>query len=303
MKVFLTGATGFVGREILQELIHDDHQIVCLVRPDSCKKISDLNGDVEVCQSDAFDQNKLNEGMKDCDAVIHLIGIIREFYWKGVTFDRFHVEATNNITTAALENNIKRFILMSALGVEKNIDTKYMNTKRKLENIVKQKDFDYTIFRPSVVFGKQDQFLNIFLEMLRNPFQPFVPMVGNGNYLLQPISVNNVAQAFSRCLNEEKSIAQIYDLAGTEKYSMNQLLNLLGQSLGKEKATKLHLPIQLIKIFAFLFNQIPKFPISIDQLKMLLIGNISSDWQKAFKDFQMKPISLETYLSKINSTK
>ena len=299
MRVFLTGVTGFVGREILQELIRNGHKVVCLVRSNSYKKIVDIKGDVEVCQSDIFNQQKLEEGMKNCDAVIHLIGIIREFIWKGVTFERSHIEATRNIATAANENGIKRFVLMSALGVEKDIDTNYMNTKREMENIVRKFHFEYTIFRPSVIIGKHDQFINMFLRMIKNPLLPFVPVVGNGKYLLQPIAGKNVAEAFSRSLQENKSINQTYDLAGSKKYSMNGLLDLLSQSLGKEKIVKLHLPVWFIKIFAFLFNQIPQFPVSNDQIKMLTQSNISSNWQKAFDDFQMEPISLETHLSNI----
>jgi len=117
--------------------------------------------------------------MKNCDAVIHLIGIIREFYWKGITFKKHYLEATKNIVNAAVQNGIKRFILMSALGVEKDLNTKYMNTKREMENIVKDNGFNYTIFRPSVIFGKEDKFINMFYDLIKNPFIPFVPVVGS----------------------------------------------------------------------------------------------------------------------------
>jgi len=299
MKVFLTGSTGFVGKEILNELIKNGNQVTCLVRPKTFPYLESITENVEFCPGGAFDFKAIKNGMKNCDAVIHLIGIIREFYWKGITFKKHHLEATKNIVNAAVQNGIKRFILMSALGVEKDLNTKYMNTKREMENIVKDNGFNYTIFRPSVIFGKEDKFINMFYDLIKNPFIPFVPVVGKGDYLLQPISVKNVAQMFVQSLKQKETVGKTYKLAGKDQITMNQLLDIIGQSAGKEKITKLHLPVWFMKMLAFLFNQIPQFPISNEQIKMLFVGNTSAQWEIAFKEFQLEPDSIYDYLVKV----
>jgi NADH dehydrogenase len=251
---------------------------------------------VEICQGTVFDTLKIEEGLQDCEAIIHLVGIIRAFYWKGVTFRKYHVEATKNMVEAAEKRGIKRFILMSALGVEKILDTPYMKTKREMETMVINRGFDYTIFRPSVIFGKKDQFINQFRDMIKNPLLPFIPVVGKGEYVLQPISVKNVAQMFVHSLTNSNSIQKTYDAAGKDQVTMNHLLDLIAGSLDRNNPFKLHVPFWLIQFFAILLNQIPQFPVTNAQLNMLKSGNSSDQWNLAFEALQVEPDSLYDYL-------
>ena len=303
MRVFLTGATGFVGKEVLKELLTAGHQVVCLVRPQSYRKLMDVKGDVEVCKGTIFHLPAIEKGMKNCQAVIHLVGIIRPFYWRGITYQKYHILGTQNIITAAIRNRIRRFILMSALGVEKKPLTPYLKSKRKMEEMVIKNGFNYTIFRPSLIFGTGDQFINLFRSLMEKYLLSFVPIVGDGKYLFQPVSVVDVARAFVRSLNRATALGKIYELAGAERVSMSALIDRIACSTGNKKKFKLHIPVWMTYPTAQLLHQFPWFPVSPEQIKMLTGGNVAQNWQKTVRDLDLQLLSIYKYLEESGSEK
>jgi len=136
MRVFLTGGTGFVGREVTRQLIATGHQVRALVRSGSEPKLA-LPGQVEVHNGDIKDVANLKESLSGCDAVIHLIGIIREFPSKGITFQRLHIESVRTMIAATEAAGIKRFIHMSANGVRPNAQASYHQTKWEAEQLLR----------------------------------------------------------------------------------------------------------------------------------------------------------------------
>ena len=149
MKIFITGGTGFVGREIVRQLQAVGHRVRCLVRdPDRAKPL--LPPAVELHRGDLTDPESLASGLKECEAVIHLVGIIIE---RGPsTFERIHVHGTVDLLKAAREAGIMRFVHMSALGSRPNAVSRYHQTKYQAEQTVMQSGMNWTIFRPSVIF-------------------------------------------------------------------------------------------------------------------------------------------------------
>jgi uncharacterized protein YbjT (DUF2867 family) len=285
MNIATAGGTGFIGKVIIKKLVEAGHHVVALIRQGSLLKIASFSGTES--RYIYFDSpSTIIKTLEDCQAVVNLIGIIKET--KENSFDFAHHLIPMSLVKAAQEAGIKRFIQMSALGVESNLDTEYMRTKRLGENVVKASGLDWTIFRPSVVFGPEDQFVNMFARMIKR--LPVVPVIGDGNYRLQPVSVNNIAEAFVKCLDMPKTFQKIYDVAGPNKYTFNEMLDVIGKALGKKRVRKFPQPLWLIQLLANLFGRFSFFPVTTDQIKMLLAENVSDD-ESFYSDFNITPIN------------
>jgi NADH dehydrogenase len=287
MKVFLTGASGFVGREITSQLLTAGHHIVALSH--NTKPIADPN--IQTVTGDVTHLESLHH-LKDCDAVIHLVGIIKENRKKGITFRKLHTQATQNLIIAAQRSGVKRFLYMSANGVCNEQETPYFRTKLDAENLLQNSGLNWTIFRPSLIFGPNDQFTRLLLRLLG--VLPFMPVLGSGNYQLQPVHVSDVAATFVEALQKEECFSQIYCCGGPERLSYNELLDRLVAIQGnKLRVRKLRLPLSLARPFISLIEHLPFTPITNDQLEMLTAGNCCSNDQWT-KTFSITPRALES---------
>ncbi len=287
MKVFLTGGMGFVGSEIVRQLVADGHVVRALVRKGSEDKLAVLEN-VEVFPGDVTDAGSLVNALVGCDAVIHLVGIIREFPKKGVTFKQMHVEATENILQAAEEQGVQRYLHMSSNGTRERGSTAYHRSKWQGEKMVRESPLDWTIFRPSLIFGPGSEFVNILATLIRK--MPVVPVIGNGKYRMQPVAVDQVAASFVKALGMSETIGKAYQLGGGVSYSYDEIIDLTAQALGKEKVCKIHQPIFMIKPMIRMMQGFDQFPITEDQLKMLVEGNVC-DPQEWAQTFNLKPLS------------
>ena len=296
MKVFLTGATGFVGREISRQLTQAGHEVRALLRD---KQLAEKVSPAEAVIGDTTDPTSLKDALASCDAVIHLVGIIREFPRKGITFERLHTESTGNLLQAAKEQQVPRYLQMSANGSRPDAVTAYHKTKWAAEQLVHGSGLDWTIFKPSLIFGPEDMFVNMLAGLIRK--LPAVPVMGDGKYRLQPVSVKDVAAGFVAALDRPKSIGQTYLCGGPEAYSYDQILDLIGAALGKKTPLcKLHHPLLLMKPVVAAMQSIPQFPMTRDQLQMLLEENICdpTEWANTFElQLQSFPDGIAEYLS------
>ncbi|MDY7031116.1 MAG: complex I NDUFA9 subunit family protein [Thermodesulfobacteriota bacterium] len=284
MVVFITGSTGFVGNRVLSVLKEEGYWIKALVRKGSECKLQNSR-EVEIVNGDITQPGSIKGNLKGCDAVIHLVGIIREIPGKGVTFQKVHCEGTKNIVNAAAEEGVKRFIHMSALGVKPHARTKYHKTKYFAEEHVINSGLNYTIFRPSFIFGPGDEFINVLAKNIRR--LPLFPIIGNGNYKIQPIALEDISTAFTSSLSLNHTKGKIYEVGGVEKLRYMELVQIISEVMGK-RLRKIHLPIWLVKRMTALMSGIPYFPITYDQLKMLLEDNIC-DERTFLKDFDISP--------------
>jgi len=277
MKIFVSGGTGFVGGHVCRALRERGHELRLLVHS---KKQSSESG-IQYFAGDVGHPASFAEGLTGCQAVINLIGIIREFPFKGITFEKLHVQATANMLEVARKAGVKRFVQMSAIGTRAGAVSGYHRSKWRAEEEVRTSGLDWTIFRPSLIFGPHDAFINMLAVQLR--LAPVMPVIGDGRYRMQPIHADDVARCFAQALEMPETIGQTYDLCGNDRVSYEELLDLIAAVMGKSKPIKPHAPLGLMKLIIPVMQQIPQFPITMDQLQMLLEESISEgEWQKTF---------------------
>ena len=281
MKVFLTGGTGFVGGEILRQLKAAGHQVVALVRPGSEGKLGFGQG-VEIRPGDVTEPASLKGALAGCDAVVHLVGIIREFPARGITFERLHHEATANVLREAQAQGVKRYLHMSSNGVREGAETGYLRSKWQAEQEVRRSGLDWTIFRPSVIFGPGDDFVNMIADLMRK--LPIFPVIGNGKYRLAPVAVENVAAGFLGALQRPETAGHAYHCCGPREFTYDELLDAIGEAIGKERVRKVHHPVALVKPVVAVMEKRADFPITGEQLAMLLAGNVCDprEWRDTF---------------------
>jgi len=287
MKIFVTGGSGFVGTEVVKQLAAAGHDVVALVRRGSEEKLPKSDR-IQMHAGDVNDPDSLQHGTLNCDAVIHLVGIIREFPGKNITFERLHVEATQNVVNATVSSGVKRYLHMSANGVRPDSNTGYHRTKWQAEEIVRASDLDWTIFRPSLIFGPGGEFVKMLAGLIRK--LPVVPVVGDGRYRMQPVAVDQVAETYRKALTLEQTIHHEYALGGAESYPFDRILDLTGDALGRKKVPKIHQPVALIQPMVNLMESFSHFPLTSDQLTMMLEGN-ECDQEPWAKAFDIDPVS------------
>lgn len=264
MKVFLTGATGFVGQAVLDRLLKAGHEVAVLAR----WRKAGIPACCECVPGDLLDLASLRLGSPD--AVIHLVGIIAELGMN--TFDAVHRAGTANLVAAAKSGGVGRFIHMSALGTRPNARSRYHQSKWAGEEIVRRSGLDFTIFRPSIIYGPGDQFVNEFERMSR--FSPVLPVIGSGRGTFQPIPVSCVAEAFVKALDEPRSIGRTFDLAGPDLLTLPQILDAILEVKGR-KRLKVRIPTPAARWMARAFETVfPVFlhqppPLNRDQVVML----------------------------------
>jgi NADH dehydrogenase len=299
VKVFVTGASGFVGEEVLRQLHQAGHAIRILARNPThftsggrASPRAETSAEIEIHPGNILDPATLPDGLRGTDAIIHLVGIISEVGRN--TFENVHTRGTQNIVNAAQQAGVRRFIHMSALGTRANAVSRYHQSKWAAEEILRQSNLDYTIFRPSIIYGPHDHFVNLFANMSR--WSPMLPIIGDGRAKMQPVPVEDVAKCFVRALSESKSIGQTYDLGGKDILSFEEILDTILEVTGR-KRLKLHLPMPIARLqaalleFIFpLFGQAP--PLNRDQLLMLKEDNVGNT-QPANGLFKLEPISFK----------
>jgi len=291
MNVFVTGATGFVGREVVAELGRQGHRAYCLVRNPKSSSARQLanQGHVRLFEGDLVAEPNLASSLAGCDAVIHLVGIIAEAGRN--TFQRAHVEATRTVVEAARSARVNRYLHMSALGTRPDAVSTYHRTKWAAEEIVRSSGLAWTILRPSLIHGPADDFVNRFARM--SAYAPFLPVIGPGTFLLQPVSVRAVARCFVAALTCERAVGQVYELCGDERLTLVQVLDVILQAAGRRRL-KLHLPVRwalaLAGLMAYVwprwFHRAP--PLNRDQVLMLQEHNVG-DPEPARRLFGLEP--------------
>jgi uncharacterized protein YbjT (DUF2867 family) len=269
MKVFLTGATGFVGKHMLERLLAEGHAVRALVRDPQKVNLAE-HGKVDLVAGDVVEGTRLDAGMQGCDAVIHLVGIIVE---KGAnTFERVHHLGTRNVVEAAKRTGIKRFVQMSALGVRSDGVAPYQITKWKGEEEVRQSGISFCVLRPSLIFGEGDGFVTQMVATMRSA-PLFRPVPGDGTPKFRPIAVEDVTTCFARALTYEAATNQTVDLGGADELTLNEVLAEIARCAGVRKPA-MHIPMSLMMAGATVAQKLLKNPpVTVAQLRMLQEGS------------------------------
>ena len=289
-KVLLIGGSGFVGGWIANCLSERGIRVTIPSRHrDHSKKVL-LLPTVYVVQADAHDPKTLASLMHGMDAVINLVGILHDSDASrphGKRFTAAHVELPQKIVAAMRQAGVRRLVHMSALKADVNAPSAYLRSKGAGEAAVRaaMDELDVTIFRPSVIFGPDDAFLNTFATLLK--FVPVFPL-GTPNARFQPVYVGDVANAFVDCLDDSATFGQTYELCGPKQYTLRQLVEYVG-TLTDHRRPVICLPAGMARLQAKLLGLLPNPPMSPDNLLSMQVDNVT-DGTHDYPGWQPHPL-------------
>lgn len=277
--VLVTGASGFVGSYVVPELAAAGHRVVALVRSadagaDVRRRLpAGLAAGVELRTGDVMDPATLGPALAGVDAVVHLVAIPRD--WNGgKDLLRVNLDGTRNVIAAMEAAGVRRLVHLGALGVEDREELNYAKSKARAEAAVRASSLDWTILKPSLLFGPRDGFFNIVADLVRVPF-PIVPVPGNGKSRFQPMHVADLALGMRLALERPATIGQAYELGGPRVWTYREITQAVAQAMGKRRLI-LPMPVPLIALVAGLAEKLRLrfFPVATDQLRQLALDNV-----------------------------
>ena len=267
-RVVVVGGSGFVGRHVVARLAAAGHAVVVPTRRRESAKHLILLPTVEVVEADVYDRAALVRLFAGATAVVNLVGILNES--GRATFARSHVELVRTLTAACAATGVRRFLQMSALHADPAGPSQYQRSKGEAEVIVKASSLAWTIFRPSVIFGPEDSFLNLFAQLVR--LLPVVAL-GSPNARFQPVYVGDVARCIAHALTDDATIGQSYDLCGPTAYTLRELVRYVGQVSGAERPI-IPLGPRLSRLQATVLEMLPGPLMSRDNLASMTRDNV-----------------------------
>ncbi len=242
MKILITGATGFIGSALVPKLC-EKHKVVCFIRNTS--NISALKNlaNVEFAFGDILDKDSVFKAVQGTDAVLHLA----TSHFRGK--EHLNLIGSKNIIEACQKSSISRVVFVSSMAAKRMVRDAYGQTKLEIENLFKTSGLDYTIIRPSIVYGRGELGL-IGKSLFALPF--VIPVIGDGKYKMNPVYIGDVVSAVCVSVVSDIAIRKEYDVAGAGNLSLNEIVQICSKQFGLKKV-QLHLPIwlcaQLFKIF------------------------------------------------------
>lgn len=291
--ILVSGATGFVGRHLVRELVARGKRVRCLVRRTS--NLAVLEGlEAEICYGDVLDPDSLREACSGAEAVIHLVAVIRER--KGATFEKVNYEGTRNLVEAAKGAGVGRFLYISNLGTSANPDFPFLYSKWQAEEEVRGSGLDYTILRFSLMFGEGDGFILPLARLVTKlplvPVKiPLVPIIGPGKTRFQLISVADAVSCIALALEDERTIGETILLGGPEHLTYEEIVDLLIEVL-KLRRLKVHVPLVLMRPPVWLMERLLPHPlVTSAELAMLEVDNIT-ELDAVERYFGFKPTPL-----------
>lgn len=275
-KVLLIGGSGFVGGWIANRLSERGIRVTIPTRHRDNTKQLILLPTVYMVDADVHDPQVLASLMTGVDAVINLVGILHDGDSSkpyGKRFAAAHVELPKKILEAMMQTGVRRLVHMSALRASDDAPSAYLRSKAAGEAAVlgAARELDVTVFRPSVIFGPGDAFLNTFASLLR--VFPVMPLGGAGAHF-QPVYIGDVANAFCACLTDRATFGQTYELCGPTVYTLRELVEYTGELIGRRRPV-IGLPDSLAYLQAGFLSLLPNPPMSPDNLRSMQLDNLT----------------------------
>lgn len=265
--VAVTGASGFVGRAVVAELLQRGHKVRGLVRSAANARAAfggAIPPGLSLVSGDATDGQAVGELLAGCDVCVHLVGIIRETRGESAqkpqTFERLHEQATQTVLSACAAGGVRRFVHMSALGVGPEGRAPYQKTKWNAEVAVRRSSLDWTVFRPSLIHGPDGEFINMMADLASGEIPPylFIPYFARAvrdtsvpagavsfePAKVQPVAVEDVAYCFAEAISRPQTVGEVYNLAGPEVLNWQELSEFLRDNLHgtKREMATWHIP-------------------------------------------------------------
>ena len=271
--VTVFGGSGFLGRHVVRALARRDYRIrVAVRRPDLAGHLQPLGrvGQIHAVQANVRFPDSVSAAVRQAETVINLVGILFE---RGArTFQAVHVEGADAVSRAAAAEGA-RMVHVSAIGADANSPSQYARTKAAGEDAVRAAVPGAAIFRPSIMFGPEDDFFNRFAAMAR--LSPVLPLVGGGRTRFQPVFVGDVAEAIARGVDGEAAGGTTYELGGPEVKTFRELMQFVLATTGRRRLL-VPLPFPLASLQAAFLQFLPKPPLTPDQVKLLRVDNVVS---------------------------
>ncbi len=288
--ITIFGGAGFVGQYIIKDATRKGYRIRAVVRDVEAAAHLKTQGDVgqvSVVYGDIKNPESYQHTLEGAYAVINLVGLLFE---KGKqNFSNIHAQAAEKIAQHAAKSGVKRLLHMSALGIDKATTAKYAKTKLQGEKAVLGAFPDATIFRPSVIFGAEDNFYNQFAQM--SVLSPVLPVIGGGKTKFQPVYVADIAKAYIATLDDDSTKGKIYELGGNDIMSFKEILGSVNKMTHRDRML-VTIPSCMAHIGAFFAEFLPTPPLTRDQIELLKFDNVVSDNALTFADLGITPTSI-----------
>ncbi|NHQ87261.1 complex I NDUFA9 subunit family protein [Iodobacter sp. HSC-16F04] len=269
-KILLIGGSGFIGKQLAARLAKAGHAVTLPTRHKENKREDLLPLPfLRLVSADINEDATLTRLIAGQDVVINLVGILQG---NEASFKKAHVTLTERIIAECTAQNVNRYLHMSALGADIYGPSMYQRSKGEAETRVKASVLDWTIYRPSVVFGQEDQFLNLFASLLK--MAPFVPLAG-AETRFQPVWVQDVTRAFAAGVTDKTLIGKTLSLVGPKIYTLKELVAYTAQTIGICRPI-ISLPNFLARVQASVMSLLPNPPLSHDNLDSLRVDNIDA---------------------------
>ena len=291
-RVLILGGTGFVGRHVCEKLTRMGCSMTVITRRASQAAAIQNLPRVRVLEGDVYNSAFLAQCMAHHDVVINLIAIL---HGSEAAFDKAHVQLPQVIAQACHASGVKRLIHISALGASMDGPSTYQRSKAQGEAVLKQAGLDLTLLKPSVIFGADDKFLNLFAQLQQ--IAPVVPLAG-ASTRFQPVWVEDVASAVAHCVTNQKTHGQTYEICGPDIWSLKELVQKSGQWAGVRSGKGrwvFGIPHALAWLQAFFMELAPGQPLmSRDNLRSMQVDNIASGKALGLKDLHIQASSVSS---------
>ena len=286
------GGSGFVGRYTVGELARRGYRVrVAVRRPDRAlflKPLGDV-GQITPIAANVRDDASVATAVEGVDTAINLVGVLYET--GAQRFQAVHAEGAGRIARSAAAAGVGRMVHVSAIGAMPDVAAKYARSKAAGEEAVREAFPAASIVRPSIVFGKEDDFLNRFAWIAR--LAPAIPLIGGGNTRFQPVYVGDVAAGIARIAEDAGTAGRAYEFGGPEVYSFRELMETLLRYIGRRR---LLLPVPgILAMFPARLMELSPFPpmLTRDQVRMLECDNVASGDVPGLADLGVSPTPLE----------
>ena len=289
--VTVFGGSGFIGRHLVRRLCIKGWRVrVAVRRPNEAlflKPMGDV-GQVQIVQANIRDDGSVRAAVSGADFVVNLVGILFESGKQ--KFSAVQAEGPGRVGAAAAAAGVKRMVHVSAIGADADSASDYAKSKAAGESAVKSAYPKATIFRPSIVFGPEDDFFNRFASMAR--MMPMLPLIGGGHTKFQPVYVADVTDAIVSALIDPASAGQTYELGGPTVYTFRDLMEIVLHETDRRRPL-VPVPAGFAKFQAWFLQLLPNPILTVDQVKLLAYDNVVSEGARTFKDLGITPTTVE----------
>lgn len=290
-KILVLGGSGFVGRHVCEALSRQGHRITVPTWRLPARSVQMFPG-VEVVRADVHDPAQLASLVRGHDAVVNLVAIL---HGSEAAFDHVHVQLMRHLVAACNKEGVHRLVHISALGADEHAASMYQRSKARGEKVlhtaVQTANLELTVLRPSVIFGLDDKFINVFAKL--QAVFPFMPLAG-ATTRFQPVWVQDVARAVVHCLSHRATVGETFELCGPEVFTLQQLVELAGRWSGHPRFV-LPLPATVAHLQAFMMEFLPGPTLmSRDNLASMQTDNVASKGAKNLRELGiLQPQSLQ----------